>query len=215
MDYTRQGWSHPCYWARAESQANAGCLPHPILINTISGFKFWAKHRFMSGWTARAAPYHDWLGKDPVRTDRGQRQAKELPWGGRGLRGRAARGGAGAAAQGPVDQGLLPLGVFLQWLWKKTQTFVTHLSVFPTGQWVICIGGRAPSKARTFYHRVINNYTLSGDGQIIYSSETTCSSLSDQQSSYSITVLWGTLLSVQFKTGLQLKANQGLKANSE
>lgn len=129
-DYPGEGCSQPCYWAESESQVNNGPLPHSVLINKASGFKFWAKHiKFMSRQAVQAAAYHDWLGKDSVRTDRGQEQAEELPWCGRGLWRRAACGGAGAAAQGPVNQGLLPLGVFLQWLWKKTQTFITCLSV--------------------------------------------------------------------------------------
>lgn len=107
-----------CRWG-----SSSPCSPHKC-------FKFWAKHiKFTSRQAVQAAAYHDWLGKDSIRTDRGQGQAKEFPWCGGWLGRGAARGGAGAAAQGPVNQGLLPLGVFLQWLWKKTQTFITHLSV--------------------------------------------------------------------------------------
>lgn len=54
-----------------------------------------------------------------------------------------------------------------------------------------------------------------GTVKITYSSEIACSSLNYQQNSYSITVLQGTLVSVQCKNGLELKANQGLKANSK
>lgn len=133
-DYPEESSSHSCYWAESGSQVNNGPLPHSILINAAGGFKFWAKHpkfmqiKFMSRQEVQAAAYHDWLGKNSIRTDWGQGQAKEFPWCGGWLWGRAARGGAGAAPQGPVNQGLLPLGVFLQWVWGKTQTFITCLS---------------------------------------------------------------------------------------
>lgn len=119
---TGEGCSHPCSWAESGSQVNNDPLPHAILIDAANGFKFWAKHiKFTSRQAVQAAAYHDWLGKDSIRTDGGQGQAEELAGCGGGLWGRAARGGAGAAAQGPVNQGLLPLGVLLQWLWKQTQ----------------------------------------------------------------------------------------------
>lgn len=99
---------------------------------------------------------------------------------------------------------------------KRKQIFIIHVIVLPTGQWVTCRGVRVPSKARSFYHLIDNKYTVKGDRQAETTAAKTLVHLS--------TIIRSLTHSLFFRepyhlcnvlNGLQLKATQELRANSE